>query len=37
MYDLPSSDEVKEVVITAGVIDKTERPLIIYQSEKMAG
>jgi ATP-dependent Clp protease ATP-binding subunit ClpX len=37
MYDLPSSDNVKEVVITAGVVEKTEQPLIIYENEKMAG
>ena len=34
MYDLPSQDEVKEVVITEEVIDTEADPILVYLSEE---
>lgn len=36
MYEVPSNRSIKEVVITEGVINRTEEPILVYQSEKMA-
>ena len=36
MYDIPSRNGIKEVVINEDVISKRESPLIVYQKEKEA-
>ena len=33
LYEVPSSDRVKEVVITADVIEKGEKPLLVYEKK----
>ncbi len=36
MYDLPSREDVEEVVISEEVINKREQPLVVYQNQKQA-
>jgi len=36
MFDLPSSEDVEEVVISEEVIAKSEQPLLVYQNQKQA-
>ena len=36
MYDLPSSEDVEEVVINEEVIKKREQPLLVYENQKQA-
>lgn len=36
MYDLPSSEDVEEVVINEEVISKSEQPLLVYANQKQA-
>jgi ATP-dependent Clp protease ATP-binding subunit ClpX len=36
MYDIPSRNGIKEVVIAEEVITKGEQPLIVYQKDKDA-
>lgn len=36
MYEIPSRDNILEVVISAEVIEKKEKPLVVYQEEKEA-
>ena len=31
MYDIPSRDDVAEVIITAGAVDKTEEPRLVLK------
>lgn len=33
MYEVPSGDGIKEVIVTADVIDKGEKPLTVYEKE----
>jgi ATP-dependent Clp protease ATP-binding subunit ClpX len=33
MYEVPSGKGVKEVIITADVIEKGEKPLMVYEKE----
>jgi ATP-dependent Clp protease ATP-binding subunit ClpX len=33
MYEVPSDKGIKEVVITLDVIEKQERPLMVYEKE----
>jgi ATP-dependent Clp protease ATP-binding subunit ClpX len=33
MYEVPSRDGIKEVVVNADVITKAEKPLIVYEKE----
>jgi ATP-dependent Clp protease ATP-binding subunit ClpX len=33
MYDVPSHDGIKEVVVNEDVILKSEQPLIVYEKE----
>ena len=37
MYDVPSNPDIKEIIINKAVIEGSELPQIIYESEKMAG
>lgn len=37
MYDLPSQERIKEIIITAEVIKEKAEPIIIYHKEAMAG
>jgi ATP-dependent Clp protease ATP-binding subunit ClpX len=30
MYDMPSQPNIKEVVISEDVVDKTEPPIVVY-------
>ena len=36
MFDLPSSEDVEEVVISEEVVSKSEKPLLVYQNKKQA-
>ncbi len=36
MFDLPSSENVEEVVISEEVVLKNEKPLLVYQNQKQA-
>ncbi|MDH3257504.1 MAG: ATP-dependent Clp protease ATP-binding subunit ClpX, partial [Nitrospinota bacterium] len=36
MYDLPSSEDVEEVVINEEVINKKEQPLLVYTNQQQA-
>jgi ATP-dependent Clp protease ATP-binding subunit ClpX len=36
MYDLPSSEDVEEVVINEEVISKREQPLLVYANQQQA-
>lgn len=36
MFDLPSRDDVEEVVISEEVINKHEQPLVVYANQKQA-
>ena len=36
MYDLPSSEDVEEVVINEEVISKREKPLLVYANQQQA-
>ena len=37
MYDIPSKNDVKEVVVSEKVITKGEQPMIVYESAVQAG
>ncbi len=37
MYEIPSEDNIKEVVVTPESIEADQDPMIVYHSEKMAG
>jgi ATP-dependent Clp protease ATP-binding subunit ClpX len=34
MYDIPSRQDIREVVITPGVIERHEEPLLVYKSDQ---
>ncbi len=36
MFDLPSSEDVEEVVISEEVVQNSEKPLLVYQNKKQA-
>jgi ATP-dependent Clp protease ATP-binding subunit ClpX len=36
MYDLPSSEDIEEVVINEEVISKREQPLLVYANQQQA-
>ena len=37
MYEIPSKNDILEVVISEEVINRKEKPLVVYQEEKEAG
>src|SRR5690606_27681990 len=34
MYEIPSKSGVKEIVVNEDVVNKSERPLVVYEKEK---
>ena len=37
MFDIPSSTNIKEVIVTPECIENGQDPIVVYRSEKMAG
>jgi ATP-dependent Clp protease ATP-binding subunit ClpX len=36
MYEIPSQPNIREVVVSEEVIERREKPLVVYQEEKQA-
>ena len=37
MYDVPTQPEIEEVVISAEVVEKKEKPIVVYTSPARTG
>ena len=37
MYDVPAQPEIEEVVISAEVVEKREKPIVVYTSPARTG